>query len=1252
MSWLKKLILALLLGGFLLVGGVAGLLSTTSGLHWAINTMVRWVPGLNIVGVAGGWRDLTLTQVDYHTPGITVNLAKLSLSLAPSCLLQGQLCLNTLTVNDAVLTIDTALLESTPQPNQVKQEPITELSTPYPIELGSLVLSNISITLDQQRITLAELRSGGEWRQQALALKPTKLVGLEVILPVSSESADTSTSTVPDPVVPLGESLQQLFAQPLLADLADITLPLAISVPEIVGENSRFVLGDRVQTVERWSLGATSQGSEITLQQFSVTAPEGCLLLTGSMTLAKTWPLDLHLDAQLLSAPFIGQKITLAVTGNLKQQLQLGLQLQGPVQAELHSQMNLAEAGLPLALRLQSSGLRWPLTGESDYRLDNLAVDLQGKATDYQLTMRTSLAGKLLPSMAITLAGRGDVEQFDLSSLKVATLQGQADLRGTFAWRQALSWNLQLALDGINTAKQWPQWPAKLQGHVASRGSWYGGSWQLQLPDIQLSGDVGQQALKLAGSVTGNAAGEWQIPDLALMLGRNNVHVQGELGEQWALDATINAPNLKGALPDLAGTVRGKLNLRGGRDAPQAVVNLSAADLRWQALQIGSVNIQGDVQAQSQIQGKLAVKVEALQQEALQISRLDLQAKGNEADHQLALQIEGQPIAGRLLLKGDFDRQQQRWQGRLHNTQISTPIGEWLLTRDIVMDYRHTEQTINIGAHCWRNPHAELCLAKMMGLGERGEISVDLPRLDLAMLQPFLDEETELTGDVSGRAKIRWLAQELPQINLSLAGSEVKLQQQIADQILPIDFDALTFNGEVKDGRASLDWLIQLVGNGQFHGQLQVADLQGKRHLSGNMAIERLSLAMINPLLLQGEKADGELNGNLRLAGNLQRPELFGGLALNQLAIDNRLMPFSIRGGHLAVNFAGFQSTLEGAIPTTQGQLNLNGSANWQKIDAWQATLAAKGEKIRVTVPPMVRIDVSPDVQLTATGQALTLTGRVQVPWARLQVQELPESAVAVSDDEVMLDEHMQPIATKNLSIPINTHLAVKLGDDVELNAFGLQTKLRGDLNLIQDHRGFGLNGRINLISGRFHAYGQDLLIRKGSLLFSGPPDQPMLDIEAIRNPESTENGVTAGVRVGGLANAPKLDIFSDPAMSQQEALSYLVRGQGLNSTNDESGMMTSMLIGLGVAKSGKLVGKIGETFGVSNLLLDTQGVGDKSQVVVSGYVFPGLQIKYGVGIFDSLATLTLRYRLMPKLYLQAVSGIDQALDLLYQFEF
>ena len=71
-----------------------------------------------------------------------------------------------------------------------------------------------------------------------------------------------------------------------------------------------------------------------------------------------------------------------------------------------------------------------------------------------------------------------------------------------------------------------------------------------------------------------------------------------------------------------------------------------------------------------------------------------------------------------------------------------------------------------------------------------------------------------------------------------------------------------------------------------------------------------------------------------------------------------------------------------------------------------------------------------------------------------------------------------------------------------------------------------------------------------------------------------------------------------------------------------------------------------------SVLGVDTAGVGESSQVVVSGYILPGLQLKYGVGIFDSLATITLRYRLMPRLYLEAASGVNQAFDVLYSFEY
>ncbi|NUD83772.1 translocation/assembly module TamB domain-containing protein, partial [Escherichia coli] len=142
-----------------------------------------------------------------------------------------------------------------------------------------------------------------------------------------------------------------------------------------------------------------------------------------------------------------------------------------------------------------------------------------------------------------------------------------------------------------------------------------------------------------------------------------------------------------------------------------------------------------------------------------------------------------------------------------------------------------------------------------------------------------------------------------------------------------------------------------------------------------------------------------------------------------------------------------------------------------------------KGSKVRITVPPMVRMDVSPDVVFEATPNLFTLDGRVDVPWARIVVHDLPESAVGVSSDVVMLNDNLQPEEPKTASIPINSNLIVHVGNNVRIDAFGLKARLTGDLNVVQDKQGLGLNGQINIPEGRFHAYGQDLIVRKGELL-------------------------------------------------------------------------------------------------------------------------------------------------------------------------
>ncbi len=1258
MSLWKKISLGVVVFIVLLLGAVAFLVGTTSGLHILFKAANRWVPGLEIGQVTGGWRDLTLRNIRYDQPGVAVNAGEIHLAVKLACLRDSSLCVNDLSLKDINVKVDSTKMPPAAQVEEEDSGPL-DLSTPYPITLSRVALNNVNIKIDNTTVSVMDFTTGLNWQEKNLTVKPTSLQGLLIALP---KVADVAQEQIVEPKIeqpkpeekPLGETLKDLFSKPVLPEMTDVHLPLNLNIEEFRGEQLRLT-GDTDIVVRSLLLKVSSIDGNTRLDALDIDSNQGTVNATGTAQLSNSWPVDITLNSTLNVDPLKGEKVKLKVGGALRETLDVGVNLSGPVDIVLRAKTQLAEAGLPLNLDIISEQLYWPFTGERQYQADDLRLKLSGKMTDYTLSFRTAVKGQQVPPATITLDAKGNEQQINLDKLTIAALEGKTELKALLDWQQAISWRGELTLNGINTAKEVPDWPSKLNGLIKTRGSLYGGSWQMEVPEMKITGNVKNNNVNVNGSLKGNSYMQWTVPGLHLELGRNSADVKGELGvKALNLDANIDAPGLDNALPGLGGTAKGLVKVRGTVDAPQVQADITANNLRWQELSIARVRVEGDIKSTDQIAGSLTARVERIVQPGVNLSLVTLDAKGSEKQHELNLRAQGEPVSGQLRLAGSFDRANQRWKGTLSDTRFATPVGPWSLNRAIALDYRGEEQKVSIGPHCWTNPNAELCVPQTVDAGAEGRAVVNLNRFDLAMLKPFMPDTTQASGSFSGRADVSWDTTKpgLPQGEVTLAGRNVRVTQTVNDAPLRVAFDTLNLNAKLRDNRADLGWMMRLTNNGQFDGQVQVTDPQGQRNLGGTVNIRNFSIAMINAIFSRGEKAAGTLNANLRLAGNVQSPQLFGQMGLNGVDIDANFMPFEMQPSQVAMNFNGQSSTLQGVVRTRQGEINLSGNADWSQIDNWRARIAAKGSRVRITVPPMVRLDASPDVVFEATPQLFTLDGSIDVPWARIVVHDVPESAVGVSSDEVMLNSQLQPEEPQTAGIPINSNLTVHVGNNVRLDAFGLKARLTGDLKVAQDKQGLGLNGQINIPQGRFHAYGQDLIVRKGELLFSGPPDQPLLNIEAIRNPESTENDVIAGVRVTGTADEPKAEIFSDPAMSQQEALSYLLRGQGLESTQSDSAAMTSALVGLGVAQSGQVVGRIGETFGVSNLALDTQGVGDSSQVVVSGYVLPGLQVKYGVGIFDSLATLTLRYRLMPKLYLEAVSGVDQALDLLYQFEF
>lgn len=97
MSLWKKISLGVLIFIVLLLGTVAFLVGTTTGLHLLFNAANRWVRGWKSA-VTGGWHDLRLKNIRYEQPGVAVNAGEFHLAVKLGCLRDSQLCVNDLSL--------------------------------------------------------------------------------------------------------------------------------------------------------------------------------------------------------------------------------------------------------------------------------------------------------------------------------------------------------------------------------------------------------------------------------------------------------------------------------------------------------------------------------------------------------------------------------------------------------------------------------------------------------------------------------------------------------------------------------------------------------------------------------------------------------------------------------------------------------------------------------------------------------------------------------------------------------------------------------------------------------------------------------------------------------------------------------------------------------------------------------------------------------------------------------------------------
>ncbi|MFT5502447.1 MAG: autotransporter translocation and assembly factor TamB [Gammaproteobacteria bacterium] len=327
------------------------------------------------------------------------------------------------------------------------------------------------------------------------------------------------------------------------------------------------------------------------------------------------------------------------------------------------------------------------------------------------------------------------------------------------------------------------------------------------------------------------------------------------------------------------------------------------------------------------------------------------------------------------------------------------------------------------------------------------------------------------------------------------------------------------------------------------------------------------------------------------------------------------------------------------------GAFKIKGHSLLEAQNSWQTFLNISGSDFELSNIPEAYILASPNLNISLKHHSIEIKGDLLIPYARLQPKDF-STAAQVSSDTVIIDSSHKVES----GWEINSEVNLILGDRVKFFGFGFEGNLGGAL-FIEEKAGQPTrgNGEITVSSGRYLAYGQQLNVEAGRLLFTGGPiTNPGIDVRATRR----TGQIIAGVHALGRLSSPRLELFSIPAMGQTDMLSYLLLGRPMESASgQDNNMVAQAALALSISGGDKIARSIGQQLGFDEMRLEGSESGDQASLVVGRYLSPQLYISYGVGLVGSFNTFALRYSISEQWQLKAESGKVQGADILYTFE-
>ncbi|TCV94180.1 autotransporter secretion inner membrane protein TamB [Luteibacter rhizovicinus] len=853
--------------------------------------------------------------------------------------------------------------------------------------------------------------------------------------------------------------------------------------------------------------------------------------------------------------------------------------------------------------------------------------------------------------LALDLDGTPKV--IELRALTLKQPKGSLDTKGTLILDPQLAWKLQVNGNNFDPGQLLAGWDGALNLDLSTDGNMSPNGPLGTLDLRKLDGTLRKRALRGNGTLT-LKPGEVVNGRLDLASGGSSIRLDARGDTANDADLKLAIASLGDWLPDAGGRIEGDIGVRGKWPKLAVKANIRGNSVVYADHKLDALHVDADVPDISQPGGNVAIDANGVSTSGMHFDRIAVHANGNQQKHQLTVDAKGKPLSADIALSGSL--RDTSWTGTLSTLNLDLQgLPRWHLQNASQLSWNNGAASMS--DLCLTAGDPLVCVAAKQDKAGNLDGNYRVRHIPVAMLLTAAgssDLPMRAEGSIEGDGNVRRTAAGAlsGQANITSTHGSIAYSDH-PDQPLLV-YDNLAANAQLTPGNQRVTVRASLNDGGTLDGNVGIAGAQ--QALSGSVSVHLKNLAFVELFTSEIAEVKGALDGSFQMGGTVAQPAITGQAVLGNFAAEVPSAGLKLKDGRVTLTTSDATTyRIDGTVKSGDGNLTIAGTAGLGKGASTQ--IGISGSKFTAVDIPAAKAVISPDIKIIQSGEGTNVTGKLSVDMADVNVERLPGAgATKASSDVVVVDEKQQEQIVE--SLPITVDLRVDLGQHVHLVGFGIDGRITGTLD-VRERPGRVTTGQGQIgVDGTYKAYGQDLRIEQGQLLFASTPiDNPGINIRATRtlNPNATINdGQKVGLYVSGTARRPILTVFSNPVMEQSDALSYLVTGKPLSQVKGgEGNMVGAAAQALGSAAGDLLAKSVGSKIGVDDIgVSNNDALGGGSAFTVGKYLSPRLYLSYGVGLFDPGQVITLRYLLSHRWNFEAQSATDfNRASLNYRYE-